>query len=170
MVNKDGVDFGAVDAACRQLMMRYAASMDLKDIDGMVEVFASNLLWERPGMAPMRTHADIREFFRHFWMQRHAENADWFDVHLLTTCSIVVNSSDEATGHTWCVMYSAPGHKGPAPAVMPERPELIVLYRDRFHRFDVGWRIVEHKAEHLFRSPVYRPPEVPVSLAKEMVP
>lgn len=166
----NGVDVSASESACRQLMMRYAAAMDLKDINGMVGVFAEDLLWERPGMKPMRTHADIREFFKHFWARRHAENPDWFDVHLLTTCSIVVNSDEEAIGHTWCVMYSAPGHKGTTPAVMPERPELIALYHDRFLRFDIGWRIVEHRAEHLFRSPAYRSPEIPASFFQETTP
>src|SRR5689334_4955985 len=106
-------------------MMRYAASLDLNDPDGLVSVFVPDLLWERPGMAPMRSHAEVRAFFRHFWASRHAKNKHWFDVHLLTTCSIEVIDAGRALGSTWCVMYSAPDHDGDGPAVMPERPELI---------------------------------------------
>jgi len=156
-----------IEGTCRQLMMRYAASLDLNDIDGLVDVFAPELVWERPGMAPMHSHAEIRTFFSHLWAQRHAQNRHWFDVHMLTTCSIEVESDELARGSTWCVMYSAPDADGQRPAVMPERPELIVLYRDVFGPAAGGWRILEHRATHLFRSPDYKPPEIPASLRKE---
>jgi len=118
-------------------------------------------------MAPMRSHTDVRTFFGHFWAQRHAQNRHWFDVHMLTTCSIEVESAERALGATWCLMYSAPDADGQRPAVMPERPELIVLYRDVFGPTPDGWRILVHRAKHLFRSPAYQPPEIPAALRQE---
>ena len=152
------------EASCRQLMMRYAAAMDLHDLELFMTVLSPDIHWVRPGMAPMCSHVEIRMFMENLWRARGAINPNYLDVHLITTCSIEVEAADRARGATWCMMYSAPEHDGAGPAPMPAVPELIVLYRDRFVRLVDGWRIAEHEAEHLFRSPVYSKPPIPVSL------
>lgn len=151
-------------SACQQLMMRYAASIDLGDLDRLLSIFTADAVWHRPGMNPMRGHAEIRSFFEYFWKARSAGRPHYLDVHMLTTCSIEVESADRATGATWCVMYSAPDHTGVGPAPMTDKPELVVLYRDVFARGAQGWQIAEHRAEHLFKSAAYTLPPVPPSM------
>lgn len=152
------------EASCRQLMMRYAAAMDLHDLDLFMTVFAAEVTWVRPGMQPMRSPEEIRLFMRNLWDTRAAKNPHYLDVHLITTCSIEVESPARARGATWCMMYSAPDHDGAGPAPLPGTPEMIVLYRDAFVRLPDGWRIAEHAAQHLFLSPLYSAPPIPASL------
>lgn len=69
-----------------------------------------------------------------FHGERAAKNPHYVDIHLITTCFIDVENATRANGATWAIMYTDAHHDGNGPAVMPERPELIVLYRDVFER------------------------------------
>ena len=89
-----------IETACRSLMHRYCGAMDLNDVDAMLEAFAPDLEWVRPGMRAMRTHDDVRAFFKAFRDTRFAENPHYLDMHLITTCFIEVESSTRARGAT----------------------------------------------------------------------
>lgn len=153
-----------IESACRSLMHRYCGAMDLHDVDGMLQAFAEDAKWVRPRMRPMRGHDDMRAFFESFRGARFTKNPRYLDLHLITTCFIEAESAVRARGATWAMMYSDPEYDGQGPAVMPDRPEMIVLYRDVFEKRPDGWKIARHEATHQFLSPAYRPPVVPPSM------
>jgi len=159
-----------IEESCRQLIHRYADSIDARDLDRLVSVFADDFVWVRPNMAPMRTHADVRAFFENLWDTRTKRNPHYLDLHLITTCCIEVDSASRATGSSKCIMFSNPNHDGKGPASTIEAIELVATYRNIFAKTSSGWRIVEHQAEHLFRSPRYETTPVPEGLKGQASP
>ena len=163
----DEQERGSIEGACRQLMMRYAAAMDLQDWELFLTVFADEFVWTRPGTRPMTTPAQVRAFFENMWRIRREAHPHYIDVHLITTCSIEVESADRARGYTWCMMYTATEREAGRPAPMPAHPEMIVLYRDVFAPGPGGWRIIRHDAEHQFLSAGYVRPPVPAGQERD---
>jgi hypothetical protein len=145
-----------IEASCRALMTRYVTSIDNRDLDRLLSAFAEDVLWDRPGLAPMRGHAAVRRFFEHVWRARFERRPAARDVHLITACSIEVLGPRRARGSTWCLRYAMPD-AAPVPSPATPEPELLVVYRDVFELRGGHWRIVDHRTQHQFRSPAYSP-------------
>jgi ketosteroid isomerase-like protein len=146
-----------MESSCRQLLGLYLTSVDAKDLDTMLQAFASDAQWIRPGMPPMRNHADIRAFFETLWRKQSlASPHGHLTRHLLTTVSTVPVSEDRASGVSYAFVFRAAEFTGTLPVAMTE-PELIVEYRDEFVRTDGEWRISRHEAIHIFKSGDWKP-------------
>jgi hypothetical protein len=148
----------AADSACRQLLYRYATAVDARDWPRLLSVFTPDATWRRPEMQPMRGHAQILAFFEAVDTRRYTENPrGYLHRHMFTTISIEVADAARATGIAYGLVFMHRDYHGVRPVPLPP-PELIVEYRDVFVRTADGWRISEHEAEHLFRSPEFRQP------------
>jgi hypothetical protein len=146
-----------MESSCRQLLGLYLTSVDAKDLDRMLQAFAPDAQWVRPGMPPMRDQADIRAFFETLWKkQALGSSHGHLTRHLLTTVSTIPAGEDRATGIAYALVFRCANFAGKLPVAMSE-PELIVEYRDEFVRRDGQWRISRHEARHLFKSADWKP-------------
>jgi ketosteroid isomerase-like protein len=146
-----------MESSCRQLLGLYLTCVDARNLEAMLEAFAPDVEWVRPGMPPMLGHADIRTFFQTLW-QKQSKVTPRGDLtrHLLTTVSLVPLTEDRASGVSYAMVFRARGFDGKLPAPLSE-PELIVEYRDEFSRRGGEWRIRRHEARHIFRSALWQP-------------
>ena len=133
-----------IDSICRSLVARFATAMNRHDGKAMAAVLAPDLLWETPGVEALHTRADVCRGLNALWCQLGRRDL-WLDLDTARTCSIEVESQSEARGSTWLVMYGGTGSRRVS--------EMIGCCRHRFIRTPQGWRIAEHRATTLFRSP-----------------
>ncbi len=145
-----------IESRCRALMTRYVSCIDNQDLDGLLDVFAEDVQWDRPGMPAMQGHAELRRFFEHVWRTRADLRPEARDMHLITACAIEVLGPQRARGSTWCLRYTVPD-AARVPARTTHAPDLLVVYRDVFALAGGEWRIVDHRTQHQFRSPAYSP-------------
>jgi ketosteroid isomerase-like protein len=146
-----------MESSCRQLLGLYLTSVDAKDLDTMLQAFAPDAQWIRPGMPPMKSHADIRAFFETLWTkQALASSHGHLTRHLLTTVSTVPAGNDRATGISYALVFRRANFDGKLPAPLSE-PELLVEYRDDFVRREERWLIGRHEAFHVFKASNWQP-------------
>ena len=148
----DRIARAVMESSCRQAMNLYLVGCDQKNIDMLLRAFAPDAVWERPGMAPMNGHSDIRSFFEAIY-EKHAKTTTHGHLtrHCLTTISVTPSTEGHAEGIAYATVYRDPAFNGTLPAAMPE-PELVVEYRDVFRQVDDTWLIWRHRAAHIFRS------------------
>jgi hypothetical protein len=145
----------AMQCACRQAISLYLVACDRKDINQLLQAFERDAVWIRPGMGPMRGHAEIRAFFEAIF-KKHAAISSHGHLtrHCLTTVSITALEPKRASGVSYALVYRDATFNGILPTAMPE-PELVVEYRDIFVEAEEGWRILQHEARHIFRSKLW---------------
>jgi hypothetical protein len=162
----DKTSQAAIQSACHQAMNLYLIAVDLKDIDLMLQAFDPHAVWLRPGMAEMKGHLEIRSFFEAIF-RKHADLSAHGHLtrHCLTTfCVIPTVEAKRASSIAYAIVYREPAFSGRLPVSMAE-PELLVEYRDIFVESEDEWRILEHEARHIFRSPSWGQQLSPKELA-----
>lgn len=145
-----------IEAACHRLLMRYATSVDRKDYDRYLAVFAPDIIWRRPDQPPLVGVDEIRKYFETIERKRRSlEHPEGHTQrHLFTTVDIEVLNADSARGISYALVYRDETPPDGGPSTMRE-PELLVEYDHVFRRTDAGWRIAEHEARHVFRISSY---------------
>jgi ketosteroid isomerase-like protein len=131
--------------ACRQLLMRYATTLDARDMDGFVDVFAEDLVWKRAGLEDLRSRADIRGFFREIYAKRNA----YIKRHNFTTVCIEPVDEHTATGISYAVVFTDYNFSGNYPSPMLP-PELMMEYHHVFKKTPQGWKIARHETKYVF--------------------
>ncbi len=142
----------AVRAACTDVVMRYAISVDHEAWDDLFGLLSDECVWTRPGGRPMVGPAEARAFFEQTQAQRRATNPHGtLQRHLVT--SLCIDVVDERTAEaTWyALLFQDHRYDGRLPRPMTE-PALVAEYRTSFRREDGGWRISRHDATHVFRA------------------
>jgi ketosteroid isomerase-like protein len=138
--------------ACRQLLMRYATTLDRRDMDGFVGVFADELEWKREGEPDLKSHADIREFFRKLYASRDIDRSPgYIKRHNFTTVCIEPVDEHTATGVSYAIVHTDMAFSGRYPAPMA-LPELVVEYHHVFRKTAQGWKIARHESRYVFRG------------------
>ena len=150
------IDRCVIESACRQIFGRYAVAVDSKNIDLLVGVFLPDGAWIRPGMNPMKGRLEIRTFFEAIFAKQRSISAHGHVTrHLFTTISIEPSPCGRrATGIAYAIVYRDAEFDNSPPSPLP-LPELIAEYHDVFEKDDEGWRIAEHRAQHIFRASSY---------------
>jgi ketosteroid isomerase-like protein len=132
----------AIEGACRQLMMRYAAALDLNDVEGLLELFTQDGEWARPGNEPLRGGVQIAEFLC-------ARDRAVTMRHIISNLVLDVEAPDRATALSyWTVMKGTPGAT-PAQALAPFA---MGEYHDVFRLEQGRWRIARRETKFVFRS------------------
>ena len=120
--------------AIRAVLLRYASTIDVKDWAGLREVFAEDAVITMVGGARTQGADAIVDYVRH-----RCRNRVW-QHHLLSVYDVEVDGPQAAalTYHT--------SHQ--TTAGRPEHVlQLVARYRDRLHKEDGRWRIVEKTME-----------------------
>jgi ketosteroid isomerase-like protein len=119
--------------AIKALTHRYALSLDRFDIDGVVDVFASDCVFDASpfGLPLMEGRAQIREFFE------HNEQSMASQMHLFANHIIEFDGADEAHGTNYLYEdgYTKEGN----------RITCLGINEDRYVRAADGWRIAYRK-------------------------
>ena len=133
--------------ASHDLITRYAMAVNAWDLDAFVALFTPDGEWQRPGQPLLRGHDEIRALMAsqpqppHERTVRHVNGG------------ILVEVRDEATTTAWSqttVYEGPPVDRLPAPVA---GPDLVVEYRDRIVRTELGWRLARRDTEVVFRAP-----------------
>ena len=133
-----------IESACLRLMTDYNIHLDNADDDKFVSIFSPDAVWRRAIPLPViewtghdALRASIDTVIRQSPRLRR---------HLLTNARVTVISADEAEG--FCINLCVFGPKADLPVPMGGI-ELIAEYRDRYRRFEDGWKIVERNLTRL---------------------
>jgi ketosteroid isomerase-like protein len=144
-----------IESSCRRLLMRYATSVDRKDYDTYMSVFAPEAIWRRPGQPPLTGAVQIRKFFDLLDAQRRTAERPTGHLHrhLFTTVHIDVLDANTARGIAYALVFREENPQGGPASMRP--PEMLVQYDDLFRKTADGWLIYEHDISHVFRVDSY---------------
>ena len=121
-------------------------------MDGFVTVFADELEWVREGQEPLRSHADIREFFRRLYASRDGGHPPgYIKRHNFTTVCIEPVNQHAATGLSYAIVHAEPAFAGRYPAPMA-LPEFVMEYHHVFNKTSQGWKISRHETRYIFNG------------------
>jgi uncharacterized protein (TIGR02246 family) len=118
----------------RDTLYRYASTIDVKDWQGLRNLFASDAAITMVGGAKTQGADAIVEYIRHRCRKRGWQH------HLLSVYHIELKG-DEASALTYHTSHQKTDGK-------PEHIlQLVARYRDRLRRIDGAWKIVEKEME-----------------------
>jgi uncharacterized protein (TIGR02246 family) len=126
---------GVVDReAIRTTLYRYASTIDVKDWDGLRQVFAEDAHITMVAGVETRGAEAIVEYIKHRCRKRTWQH------HLLSVHQVDLDG-DEASALTYHTSYQT--SEGKPDTVL----QLVARYRDRLRRTSRGWLIVEKAME-----------------------
>lgn len=121
----------SIQQHCTDLVARYALAVNHRDVDGFVNLFTADAVWQRPNTGALTGHAQIRAFIASQLeiegLIRHVNGA------------VLIDVIDERTAAGWSqtVVYR---HNGPCTLpVLGTVPEMVVEYRDHFRLQQNSW-------------------------------
>jgi hypothetical protein len=125
----------------RQLRLRYSASLDSGDIDGLDRVFApdatvSVTVGTMTGLSAIK--AGLADAFRQF--DRDGRGRYPF-LHAITNHQVTLTGPDTAEGRCYLIDFETASKPDPNPLL------LLGLYADRYVRIDGAWRIASTALE-----------------------
>lgn len=132
-----------IETACEKLIVGYANTIDLRDWDAFVELFAEDGVWQRPSLEPLVGHADIRQWTREWPIEILMR-------HIVTNVAIEVVDREHATAFSFCTVY-----RSTDPSVRPavlSGPSSVVEYRDKIRLTPGGWRFAYREFEYIFKA------------------
>lgn len=133
-----------IESACLRLMTDYNIHLDNADDEKFLAVFSPDAVFRRVVPAP------VVEFSGHDALRKSLDTiirqSPRLRRHLLTNARVNVISADEAEG--FCIGLCLYGPKAELPVPIGGI-ELVAEYRDRYRRFDDGWKIVEREITRL---------------------
>lgn len=126
-------------AQLKDLLARYAAAIDNRDLDGLVELFAPDAVFEHSGRAlRVRGHDEIRAFYRDA-LSRFGPSLHYSD------CQIVRLSDTSASGRV--TAHAEMGLDGTSVVAGLE-------YRDVYRRAGEGWLFAQRQVLFHYRLPL----------------
>jgi uncharacterized protein (TIGR02246 family) len=131
-----------VKQACADVVTRYARAVNAWDLDAFVELFMEDGVWQRPGQAPMRGHAQIRAFME-------SQPVDRVLRHVNGGVHVEVVDAGRARVWSQTTVYDTFGT-----TVLPvplAGPDMVVEYLDEQVRHDGRWRIARRDTTVVFR-------------------
>ena len=128
---------------CTRLSHDFAWSVDTRDYDGFVALFAADGVFERAGLQSCG-HEAIRKFL-------DARPANRVTRHFCTNVRIDVTGPGTATGTCMALMYQASAAKN-APLPLPVSTPLVAEYLDDYVLTDAGWKFKHRRTTVVFQS------------------
>ncbi len=114
----------------QELVARYNRAIDSGDVEGWVETFVPDGVFEGLVVPTFRGHDELRAFATAFWTE--PEYAEWRGAQHWTINMIIDGEGDSATLFAYHIMFKPDG-PGADPALM-------CAYDDELVRVDGGWR------------------------------
>ena len=114
------------------------------DLDTFVALFTPDAVWQRPGVPPLRGHAEIRAF-----MESQPAPAERVMRHVQGGVVVDVIDAGHARVHSQTTVYSAPPGPLPAPSAVPA---MVVEYDDEMVRAGDDWLIDRRDTVVVFAS------------------
>ena len=132
-----------IERRCLQLMTAYNTHLDARDVPAFLALFAEDAVWARsnPPVIELAGHAAIAGFIARLPKGSVSR-------HLMLNPRVEVVDADNAVGVCFGLVVRGPEGDGSFPVPM-RGVELLVEYRDRFQRFDTGWRITRREMTRL---------------------
>jgi uncharacterized protein (TIGR02246 family) len=129
---------------CERLVMRYSLAVNSWDIDAFVDLFTPDAVWQRPKVAALRGHDEIRAFMQSQPLERTLRHVDGL-------CMVTIDDDGRtAASISQTTVYDTPGiHDLPAPL---RQPHMVVEYRDRLVRTPEGWRFASRHTTQVFSA------------------
>lgn len=141
----------SVIAACTDVVMTYATSVDARDWDTLMSVWAPDCEWVRPGQEIIGRDA-ARANFEGLEKSRLESNPHGhLQRHHVTTLRVKPVDADHAEATWYAFVQQDPDWDGTLPQPM-KLPSLTVEYRTSFRRESGTWMIARHEATHVFRQ------------------
>ena len=129
-------------AACQTLAVRFWNSIDERDYDGMVALFAPGGVWVRRGKE-LKAPSDI--------LAAMAERSPTLVIrHVVTNVDVRVTAADAAEAFYYLTVYHHEAGKPVEKPVPLHGPRTIMIVRDRFTRTAEGWRILRKETRREF--------------------
>lgn len=133
----NATDRAVIAWACERLIHHYAMLNDAGDFPAMAALFTADGAFARP------TDADNLMRGRDAILAMYLARPPRFTRHMITSVVITVDDADNATGHSYLSLHTAPAG-GPAPA-QADPSYLIGAFHDRFVREDGVWKFAERR-------------------------
>jgi len=134
-----------IERACEQLSIEYARTVDFRDYERFVELFADDALLD------LGMRLEGKDAIRASMLMRPDEIRTR---HVLTNIFIEVRDSQHARGMSYLTLYRHVGVQttkpGPVPSILPTA---VGHYEDSFIRTDAGWRFQTRTLHVAFRNP-----------------
>ena len=135
-----------VKDACRDLVLRAAASVDANEPGRLAALFAEGGVLVRPGGEPLAG----REAIRQSYAQRPAER---ITRHLVVNIRVEVESETEARAESTVLVWSGSTGDTPGPHGRPAQARQVVgEFSDRLTLTSEGWRIARREARFVLHS------------------
>jgi len=137
----------SIERACTRLVVDFAYFSDAQNYDALVLLFAENGSMTRPTGDPLIGHASILKSYR-------SRPSGRVTRHICTNIRIQVDSSDQARGLTYAVVYSA-NADDPTDAhfgVQADARRLVGEFEDEFVRTQEGWRFSARRARFVMHT------------------
>lgn len=122
-----------IEHDCASVVNRYGLAVCRWDLDTFVALSTDDAVWQRPAVAPMAGHAQIRAF-----MDSQPPPAERVMRHVQGGIVVDVIDEDHARVSSQTTVYSAPPGPLPVPIALPD---MVVEYEDKMVRTPEGWRI-----------------------------
>ena len=133
---------------CAKLLVRYAYAVNANDIDAFVALFTENAVWQRPRVAPLIGHMQIRAFMETQPRERVIR-------HVNGGCLVNVEDDHNASAFSQTTAYETLGSPAlPAPL---NGPAMIVEYHDRMVKQQDRWLIHRRETTISMVSPTVPP-------------
>ncbi|WP_038207285.1 nuclear transport factor 2 family protein [Xenophilus azovorans] len=131
----------AADAAIREVVIGYCRCVDTFDDDVLLELFAQQGEWHRPGQAPLKGRAEIAGFLR-------GRDRTVTMRHIASNIIVDVQGADRARAISyWTVLKAVAG----APEGQALLPFAMGEYHDDFLLEQGRWRIARRETKYVFR-------------------
>ena len=118
-----------------ELVARYNRAIDSGDIEGWVDTFLPDGVFEGLVVPTFRGHDELRAFAAAFWTE--PEYAEWRGAQHWTTNMIIDGEGDRATLFAYHIMFT--------PAGPGANPALMCAYNDEIHRVNGTWKFARRR-------------------------
>ena len=127
----------AIEWQCQKLCHQFALYNDQNDFQALCDLFSEDGSFWRPSVPD--TEIKGRETIHQAFLQRPALVVR----HIVCNCVIDVQSTAEATGHSYLIFLAAPLTEEPLPLIAG--PIHVGEFKDRFINSGQGWRFQERR-------------------------
>lgn len=119
----------------QELVARYNCAIDSGDVEGWVDTFLPDGVFEGLVVPTFRGHDELRAFATAFWTE--PEYGEWHGAQHWTTNMIIDGDGDRATLFAYHIMFTPDG-PGAVPALM-------CAYDDELAKVDGRWRFARRR-------------------------
>lgn len=139
----------AIEHACQRLVIQFAEAVDAQDYERLRELFAPDATFARP-TDPDTVIRGIDSIVAAY----ASRPPNRLTLHLCTNIRISADSNDSAHGTCRVLLFladaSEPDTPGKGRKAAPS--QLLGMFTDRFHRTEIGWRIIERRGRLLMHT------------------